>query len=1280
MKKCLTILFFIMLCVQAALAQTNPRLQIIHNAAGLDLDTIDVYINNVKINNFRFRHSTPRLIYSAGNYKININHRSSTDSGNQVLFSRTINLQNGDRLVIMIQGVENPANYASNPLGKSTNLSINVTNLAARPTNNSVSYNFLNGITDSRQLNFYPRNLAQVFTDIEYTIYNNSFTSINTSINSNFTNTPKIFNLTSSDNETIYSSKQFPIQNSNFLNNNVVFVASGFINPANNNNRPKAELFAVDSVGGPFIKGTIPTRTAIQIIHNSPDVLLDTIDIYINNTKYNNIAFRAALPLLNLIPGNYNINFNHKNSNDSSDGVWLRYKLQLDTGLTYTLFLKGVFNPQQYFPNASNISTALSIHKISTDYDNRGLSNRTQLMFINGNFDSKHNDFYVDGTSFFPVLFGSENKLLGAAPLSTGISSRISIHNGDGFILKPHILPNSSLASQLSFIFSSGFVFPNQINPPGKQLALMVADSSGRVQQLNPALSAVQFIHNSADVSMDTVDVYFDNVKIENIAFRESSGTIFVNEGSYVVNINHKGSVDSSHLAIARIPVNVTANTSITNRKSIYMLMGVSNPDLYARMPGNTFSTALRLVKSDNIPTGNSIANVNEIIFHGVTDLDRITTNTFPTANSLEIPFDSSFTYTRATLFSTTPALETYLSSRPWFSNQNRGYHIPLQQFGGKTIVLFYSGFSNPSANQNGKPYGLFVVDSARGPAIQFQEACRRQFIHATSDTSVGNIDIWQGEKRIVNNLKPNQITPTITLFTSDTVLHVTKSGAAHSNDQRLLTDSQSFIHSGNTHYTILSGWLDTSAIEKTPTGISTKLSFNHQTFNEQGPSSGNFRLAYFNAVPDADSINLLRIRSTFYSQTSLYNLKIPYKGFTSQTFGFFSDISGALELLEVIKADTNRAFRFRVQNSFIGKNALLFTSGTKNDLNTPYFIAFNDGSLFELPPLLANLQFIHASADISLKQIDVYANGIKVANAIKYPSATPLINLAAKRRTHIRITNANNLSDSTALLSFNFKPDTAQRFHAVLNGVLNPNIFQANPEGINTLLNIALDTSFRVTASNSNNVDLKFFNAATNTRKVNARAQSNQTFLGFSNAYKTFRNYTPHSASNNTIINVTESGIDTSIHAAEASLLPHRGKAGIAILHGFINPTNNLNANPLGIFIAWPDGSIDTLRKTTITTGLQHINNNLFQGITAALYPNPANTASNLFINAKQNTAANIKLLDINGKCVLNQSIQLHTGENNVIIQINSINNGMYFCLIEHEYGQLVLKLAVTK
>lgn len=1260
----------------------SSRLQIIHNAAGAAYDSLDIYINNIKINNLRFRHATPRFAYNSGNYKININNRSSTDSGNQVLFSRTINIQNGQRLVIMIQGVENPANYAPNPLGKPTGLSINVTNISSLPSGNNVSYTFLNGITDSRKVNVHPRNLPQVFNDIEYTVYENSFLSLNTTINNNFTNSPKIFNLSSSDGQDIYSTKQFPIQNNNFRNNNVVLVASGFINPVINNNRPKAELFAVDSAGGPFISGTRPTRTGIQIIHNSPDVLLDTIDIYVNNTKYNNMAFRSATPLLNLPAGSYQINFNNKNSNDSADGVLLRYHLQLDTGITNTLFLIGVVNPQLYFPNGSNISTALSVHKVASDYSNRTASDRTQVVLVNGSFDSRHNDFHLDNSSLFPVLFGSENKLTGALPLTTSTQNRISINNGDVFILQPQILPNSSVASHLSFVFSSGFAFPNQINQTGQALGLFRTDSSGRVLPLNPAISQVQFIHNSADVSMDTVDVYFNNVKINDIAFRESSGSIFVNEGIYLVNINHKQSVDSSHMVIARIPVVVTPNTSTNNWKSVYMLMGVSNPNLYVRTPG--LATELRLIKSDNFPAqiGASNNQVYEIMFHGSTDLGLLSVGTTPTTSSLRIPIDSNFTYSKVTVLSSTQPINTYLRLSPFLTPTSRkGFDIPLQQFARKSVVFFTSGFLNPSANQNGKPYGLFVVDSSKGPAVTFQEACIKQFIHATSDTSVGNIDIWQGEKRIVSNLKPNTATPIITLLTNDTVLYVTKAGATQKQEQLLLTDSMAAITSSSTNYAILAGRLDTNTIAKNPTGISTKLGFSHISFDEtDNPSAGTFRLSYFNAVPDADSINLLRRHTSFVSQSSIYNRKIPYRSFITQSFPLPQYFNGLRELLETIKGDTIRSYRFLNQNFFSGKDGILFNSSSINDLQASYHIAFKDGTIHTLPPLLSQVQFIHASADTSLKQIDIYANGQKIANAMPYPSATPLINFAAKRRSHIKITEANSLSDSVALFTFNFKPDTAQRLHAVLNGVLTPASFKANPEGINTSLNITLDTGFKFTSANNNNVDLKFFNASTDSRKINVRAQSQQAFLGYFNSYKTYRNYIPNPSTNNIIYNVAESGVSTNLFAAEANLLQYKGQAGIAILHGFNDTTNNQNGNPLKLFIAWPDGSVDTLRKIIVTTGLSDFPIGLNQEINATLYPNPAIDNTQLTIIAKQNSSATIKIFDTQGKCLFNHPIQLKSDENNFEINTESLANGIYFCIVEHASGNIALKLFVAK
>lgn len=1259
--------FFSLLIVSASNAQTS-RIQVIHNAAGLAFDTVDVYINNIKLNNLRFRHSTPRLSYAAGTYKININHKSSTDSGNQVLLSRTITINSGDRIIVMLQGVENPANYASNPLGKSTAFSMNIAKQSNAPTTNVVNYTFLNGITDSRKVNAFPRNLPQVFEGIEYTVYNNSFVSLNTTIRNEFTTSPKIFDLTNEGENVVYNTKQFPIANNNFVRNNIVFVASGFINPAANNNGPKAELFAVDSAGGPFIAGVAPIKTGVQIVHNSPDVLLDTIDIYVNHVKYDNVGFRSALPLLNLQPGNYQINFNHKNSVDSSDGVQYRYSLTLDLGMTYTLFLKGVLQPALYRPNPAGISTALSIHKVSADYQNAVANTFTQYILVNGNTDANYNEFYVDNVNYFPVDYGSINKLSGAV-LSNRITSTLKVLDGSNNIINPQPLDASSRRSKLNFVFTSGFVQSNSSNQNGKKISMFVFDSTGNVQEvITPILPAlVQFVHNAADTLLDTIDVYFKGVKIDNIAFREATGNLVVDDGSYIVNINHKNSTDSSDRVIARVPVSIFAYGLSGLNKGVLILNGVVNPNLYYKNPGSTNNTSLSILPVGMMRNASN-GIVRGILLHGVTDMDNIQLKTPPIIIGIQ---ESDLPYFTTNLWAVN-ANETYLEmNQLTFPLQSKGYIVPFQQYSGKSVLVFLSGFRDPSLNRNGKSMGLFIVDSLGGPAKLVSEGFRAQFIHASADSNLQSVDVWNGNTRILTQFKTHKATNTFTLALKDSAWTITKSGSKNSKENVLFVDSLWRFSSGSNTYAILSGWLDTTALPKNPSGLNTRFKLNYFPMDNV-PLTNGTKLTLFNAIPDADSVSII-IKPT--NQTLIQ--KTPYNNYTKVAFNYGSNTS-IYELREHINSSLNRTFRFRLNSLYFEKCGLLFSSPSVSSLEASYYIALTTGEVYELPQLTSNLQFVHASADTAVKNIDVFVNGVKLVNNLNYQSASRQLKFGSYKPLNIKLTYGGSVSDSVALITTNLTPDSSTTYCQVLNGLLNPSMYAKNPEGINTALNLATFGPMRLRATSSpNNVDVLFFNAATDAPKVNTQPTGQSVFLSNQTSYKSFYNYSPQSPISKVVYNVKESSSNNLLHVAEANLIAQKGNAGIAVLTGFKNPSNNNNGQSLRLFMVWPNGNVDTLK--TVTTGL----NNIAEESTAAnfkLYPNPAvaYTVVHLYSNITGN--GNVQVFDVTGKCLINKQCEFIQGSNQFVIDTDELQAGVYYCYMNNGEQSYSTKLMIIK
>jgi hypothetical protein len=88
----------------------------------------------------------------------------------------------------------------------------------------------------------------------------------------------------------------------------------------------------------------------------------------------------------------------------------------------------------------------------------------------------------------------------------------------------------------------------------------------------NAQTARFQLIHNAADPSMDTVDVYVNGLKYDNVAFRQATTLLSTTSGNVKININERNSIDSSDLVLKRF-----TSTLATNSNSVIMITGVSN-------------------------------------------------------------------------------------------------------------------------------------------------------------------------------------------------------------------------------------------------------------------------------------------------------------------------------------------------------------------------------------------------------------------------------------------------------------------------------------------------------------------------------------------------------------------------------------------------------------------------------------------------------------------------------------------------------------------------------
>lgn len=766
----------------------------------------------------------------------------------------------------------------------------------------------------------------------------------------------------------------------------------------------------------------------------------------------------------------------------------------------------------------------------------------------------------------------------------------------------------------------------------------------------------VQIIHNAAGTALDTVDVYVNDQLLDNVAFRTATGILRLDPGTYNVNLNHKSSIDSGDQVLARFTLELTANA--TNFGHLVMVTGVEDTANYAANPDGR-STGVQLIVRRNVAIGTTNQTiVPSTIIHASSDAPGVNITTRPSSAIVNL---SNVRYGDTTGNVFLPAQQSFIDVT---INSNstlfKSYIAPLQLFAGRTLTVFASGFVDPTANQNGSAFGLFVVDTNGGAVIALPEGFRAQFINTVADTSVTRVDVWQNSVRIAQNLGRMQATPMLNLTAGNNQYTVTKAGSPDENTDVLYsTNGPISINSGESYVAFITGVVDTVNYPTNPDGLDRSLALiGFNNFRESVVNAGQFDVRFFNGITNAGAIELNRGAS---STTPMFSAT-QYSDFRSAV-SLPSIGNNAYILRENIGGELTRTYRLRVPAAFANRVGVLVAAGFKPDTSLPanallssYYIAFTNGEVVPLTELNAFIQIVHASADPSIAEVDIYINGEKVLDNFGFANATPFLPVVPYKTLTVAVAPAASTSASEAFFSTNVLADSSRYHYAVATGLRTVTGFAANPNSVDRAFALLINNTARLDAGvNAKNIDLMYFHSMTDVPATEAQGRNQTSFLSRNNQYKTFHGYRAHSAFDEVPFELIEFESRNLLYRRHVNLLAHQGKTGLVIATGFKDPQQNQSGRGIEMFIIWPEGAIDTFY---IPTSLQATQQQVLQ---FAAYPNP--TSDNVKIAFNTNTAATatIEVFDLNGRLVKTTTQTTTSGINEIELNVADLTNGFY-------------------
>ena len=680
-------------------AQT-ARLQVIHNSPDAAAAQVDVYLNgSLELDDFAFRTATPFINAPAG-VTINIGIAlSNSMSVNDTIVNFPVVLTASETYVAIASGIVNTAAYtAADPFNlhiyagarESANMMGNTDVLVFHgssdaPTVDAVETHFPAGtVIDNLALNMFS-GYAPLGTN-DY-----------------------ILDITDDMQSTTVVRYRTPLASLGLQDAALTVVASGFLNPAANNNGPAFGLYVALPSGGALIPLPMVEYSQLQVIHNSADAVASVVDVYRNDELLiDDFAFRTASPFVNIAADiDHVIGIAPANSMSSGDAI-ATFNVNTMANESYIAIASGIVDAPSY-----TAVDPFNLHIYSGAKQSADMMGNTDVLVFHGSSDAPTVDAVE---THFPAGTIIDNLALnmfsGYAPLGTNDYILDITDDMQSTTVVRYRTPLASLGLQDAAltVVASGFLNP-AANNNGPAFGMFVALPSGGALIPLPTVeySELQVIHNSADLAANMVDVYRnDELLIDDFEFR--TATPFV---QIAANIDHTIGIAPSNSmsagdAIATFNVNTMANESY-----IAIASGIVSPAGYNPMiPFDLY------IYSGARQAASMTGNTDVLVFHGSTDA--------PTVDVVESLRGAGTLVDDANLHEYNGYLELMTDDYVLditTSDQSTvvaSYQAPLMTLGleDAALVVLASGFLNPANNSNGEAFGLYVALPSGGDLI----------------------------------------------------------------------------------------------------------------------------------------------------------------------------------------------------------------------------------------------------------------------------------------------------------------------------------------------------------------------------------------------------------------------------------------------------------------------------------------------------------------------------------------------------------------------------------
>lgn len=782
---------------------------------------------------------------------------------------------------------------------------------------------------------------------------------------------------------------------------------------------------------------------------------------------------------------------------------------------------------------------------------------------------------------------------------------------------------------------------------------------------LHAQTARVQVIHNASDAAAQNVDVWLNNTKLlSNFAFRTATPFIDAPAGTPItIAIQAPGSTSAANP--------IWSQTYTLEASQTYIL--VAN-GLVSQSDYNPFKPFDIYVKPSAKEASASNTTTDVLVFHGSTDA--------PTVDVVETGVGAgtiidNMVYGQFAGYLSLPTADYLLDVRDETGTLTVArYAAPLQSLGlgGQALTVVASGFLNPSANNNGPAFGLYVALATGGELIPLPlynpPSARIQVIHNAADAAAEQVDVWINDSKAIVNFPFRSATPFIDM-PANTPLTVAIQPPGSTNASNPIWSQSFTLEPGKSYVLVANGLVNQNDYNPfKPFDIYVK-----PDAKEASASGNTTDVLVFHGSTDAPTVDV--VETGIGAGTIIDNMAYgQFAGYLSLPTADYM-----LEVRDETGAVTVARYAAPLQTLGLGGQSLtVLASGflnPGNNSNGPAFGLYvalaSGGNLIPLPltPPTARIQVIHNAADAAAEQVDVWVNEAKAINGFAFRTATPFIDVPANTPLTVAIKPTGSTNPANPLWSATYTLDPYNAYILVANGLVNQN-------GYNPFkpFDIYLKPEAKEASAFNTTTDVLVFHGSTDAPVVDVVEVGVGAGTIIDNfAYGDFAGYLSLPTADYALAIRDETGtVTVATYAAPLQTLGLGGQALTVLASGFLNPSVNSNGAAFGLFVALPSGG-DLIPLPIVTSLNERTDNNL------RIFPNPANNKLQISFEAENNQRLQAEVYNIAGSLVKSQLIENSKGGAVIsTLDVSDLKAGVYMLQLRSGELSQTRKLYITR